>query len=194
MTERLHFNFSLSCPGEGNGNPLQCLVWRIPRTGEPGGLPFMGSHRVRHDWCDLAAAAHMFKREELHDATYSIIPTFGCHILTEKNGKHSLRSKIQVEQRNHVLDSRIVCACVLSRFSRVRPFATPCSPAGSSVHGILQARVLEWVAISFSTSVVHPITITIEQQPQIPTKFPIGVPKTSWLPFKTGHQGMEEGI
>ena len=32
------------------------LAWRIPGTGEPGGLPSMGSHRVGHD-CDLAAAA-----------------------------------------------------------------------------------------------------------------------------------------
>ena len=31
------------------------LAWRIPGTG-PGGLPSMGSHRVRHDWSDLAAA------------------------------------------------------------------------------------------------------------------------------------------
>ena len=36
------------------------LAWRIPRMGEPGGLPFMGSHRVRHDWSDLAAAAGVF--------------------------------------------------------------------------------------------------------------------------------------
>ena len=104
-TERLHFHFSLSCIGEGNGNPLQCsclenprdggawwaavygvtegraqlsdftftfhfhalekemathssvLAWRIPGTAEPGGLPSMGSHRVGHDWSDLAAAA-----------------------------------------------------------------------------------------------------------------------------------------
>ena len=97
MTERLHFDFSLSCIRGGNGNPLQCsclenpmdrgawwaavhgvaksrtqlndftltfhfhalekemathssvLAWRIPGTGEPGGLPSMGSHRVRHD-------------------------------------------------------------------------------------------------------------------------------------------------
>ena len=96
-TERLHFDFSLSCIGEGNGNPLQCsclenprdrgawwaaisgvtqsqtrlsdftfafhfhalekemathssvLAWRIPGTGEPGGLPSLGSHRVGHD-------------------------------------------------------------------------------------------------------------------------------------------------
>ena len=32
------------------------LAWRIPWTGEPGGLPSVGSHRVGHDWSDLAAA------------------------------------------------------------------------------------------------------------------------------------------
>ena len=40
---------------------------------------------------------------------------------------------------------------LLSRFSRVRLCATPCrSPPGSSVHGIFQARALEWGAIAFS--------------------------------------------
>ena len=33
------------------------LAWRISGTGEPGGLPSMGSHRVRHDWSDLTAVA-----------------------------------------------------------------------------------------------------------------------------------------
>ena len=33
------------------------LAWRIPGMAEPGGLPSMGSHRVRHNWSDLAAAA-----------------------------------------------------------------------------------------------------------------------------------------
>ena len=33
------------------------LAWRIPRTGEAGGLLSMGLHRVGHDWSDLAAAA-----------------------------------------------------------------------------------------------------------------------------------------
>ena len=32
------------------------LAWRIPGAGEPGGLPSMGSHRVGHDWSDLAVA------------------------------------------------------------------------------------------------------------------------------------------
>ena len=33
------------------------LAWKIPWTKEPGGLPSMGSHRVGHDWSNLAAAA-----------------------------------------------------------------------------------------------------------------------------------------
>ena len=33
------------------------LAWRIPGTWEPDGLPSMGSHRIRHHWSDLAAAA-----------------------------------------------------------------------------------------------------------------------------------------
>ena len=34
------------------------FAWRIPGMGEPGRLPSMGSHRVGHDWSDLAAAAY----------------------------------------------------------------------------------------------------------------------------------------
>ena len=36
------------------------LAWRIPGTGEPGGLLSLGSHRVGHNWSDLAAAAAFF--------------------------------------------------------------------------------------------------------------------------------------
>ena len=32
------------------------LAWRIPGVAEPGGLPSMGSHRVGHDYSNLAAA------------------------------------------------------------------------------------------------------------------------------------------
>ena len=35
------------------------LAWKIPGTGEPGGLLSMGSHRVGHDWSDLAAVFHI---------------------------------------------------------------------------------------------------------------------------------------
>ena len=38
------------------------LAWRIPGTGEPGGLLSLESHRVGHDWSDLAAAAALCDR------------------------------------------------------------------------------------------------------------------------------------
>ena len=41
------------------------LAWRIPGTGEPGGLPSMGLHRVGHDRSDLAAASAAYIKE--HD-------------------------------------------------------------------------------------------------------------------------------
>ena len=40
------------------------LAWRIPGMGEPGGLPSMGSHRVGHDWSNLAAAAAVAENKE----------------------------------------------------------------------------------------------------------------------------------
>ena len=46
------------------------LAWRIPGTGEPGGLPSIGSHRVGHDWSDLAAAAGSFNTSSLQQHPY----------------------------------------------------------------------------------------------------------------------------
>ena len=56
-TEWLPFHFSLSCIGEEMATHSSVLAWRIPGMAEPGGLPSMGSHRVRHDLRDLTAAA-----------------------------------------------------------------------------------------------------------------------------------------
>ena len=47
MTEPLHFHFSLLCIGEGNGNPLSVLAWRIPGTGEPGRVYGVAQSRTR---------------------------------------------------------------------------------------------------------------------------------------------------
>ena len=45
MTEQLHFHAS----EKEMATYSSVLAWRIPGTGEPGGLPSMGSQRVRHD-------------------------------------------------------------------------------------------------------------------------------------------------
>ena len=54
-TEWLHFHFHALEKEMATHSSI--LAWRIPGTEEPGGLPSTGSHRVGHDWSNLAAAA-----------------------------------------------------------------------------------------------------------------------------------------
>ena len=56
-TEQLHFHLSLSCIGEGNGTPLQCSCLENPREEGIWWAAALGSHRVGHDWSDLATSA-----------------------------------------------------------------------------------------------------------------------------------------
>ena len=50
MTERLPFHFSLSCIGEGNGNPLQCSCLENPRD---GGAWWAAVYGVAQSWTQL---------------------------------------------------------------------------------------------------------------------------------------------
>ena len=63
------------------------LAWRIPGTGEPGGLPSMGSHRVGHDWSDLAIAIPLVYRQTFpythcDDSFYDFFKTTLLEFLT----------------------------------------------------------------------------------------------------------------
>ena len=51
------FTFHFHAFEEEMATHSSVLAWRIPGMGEPGALPSMGSHRVGHDWSDLATAA-----------------------------------------------------------------------------------------------------------------------------------------
>ena len=50
------FTFHFHALEKETATHSSALAWRIPGTGEPGGLPSVGSHRVGHGWRDLAAA------------------------------------------------------------------------------------------------------------------------------------------
>ena len=54
-TQRLHFHFHFNALEKEMATHSSVLAWRIPGIGEPCGLPSMGSHRVGHDWSNLAA-------------------------------------------------------------------------------------------------------------------------------------------
>ena len=62
MIERLHFHIL----EKEMATHSSVLALRIPGTGEPDGLPSMGSHRVGHDCSDLAAAAAAILSKEDH--------------------------------------------------------------------------------------------------------------------------------
>ena len=68
------------------------LAWRIPGTGEPGGLPSMGSHTVRHDWSDLAAAAashtHIFSQNNFSATLGKLLDGLQTHCIVH-NKCHS---------------------------------------------------------------------------------------------------------
>ena len=66
MTERLHFTFHFHALEKAMVTHSSVLAWRIPGMVEPGGRPSMGSHRVGHDWSDLAAAVLSLQGSALH--------------------------------------------------------------------------------------------------------------------------------
>ena len=71
MTEWLHFHFSLSCIGEGNGNPLQCSCLENPRD---GGAWWAAVYGVAQDWTRL-------KRLRRRIGVYRNINIFVCLLM-----------------------------------------------------------------------------------------------------------------
>ena len=67
------------------------LAWRIPGAGEPGGLSSKGSHRVGHDWSDLAAAAQQKLEKEM--STHSSILAWKIPWMEEPGRLQSIDSQ-----------------------------------------------------------------------------------------------------
>ena len=84
LTERLHFHFHALEKEMATHSSV--LAWRIPRMGEPGGLPSTGSHRVGHDWSDLAAAA----MDDTCSSYFRILPNhdFPTHLVQQSHMWH----------------------------------------------------------------------------------------------------------
>ena len=75
QTQLSDFTFHFHALEKEMATHSSVLAWRSPGTGEPGGLPSMGSHRVGHDWSDLAVAAvwNMLRNRSRKDKEGSII-------------------------------------------------------------------------------------------------------------------------
>ena len=102
-------------------------AWKIPWTEEPGRLQSMGLQRVRHDWATSLSLS--FSTESTN-----------CYIF--ENFLEDLRTWAW-----DVINScKVSVAQLCPALCDLRDYGPP----GSSVHGIFQARILEWVVISFS--------------------------------------------
>ena len=70
------------------------LAWRIPGIGEPGGLPSLGSHRVGHDWSDLAAAAEAVLKSTVNVKSRAACHAADCHD-SQNDGRDRKRMTFQ---------------------------------------------------------------------------------------------------
>ena len=126
------------------------LAWRIPGTGEPGGLPSMGSHRVGRDWSDLAEAASItecFHAKSLQlcltlcDPMDCSLPGSSVHGITQVRilewvAMFSSRWPSWSRDQTHISCwGEVVLLCLVAQSCPTLCNPTDCSPPGSSVHG-----------------------------------------------------------
>ena len=101
MTERLHFHCSLSCIGEGNGNPFQCSCLENPRD---GGVWWAAVHGVTTSWTRLSNftfTVHFHALEKEMATHSSVLPgesqgrgsLLGCRLCCAQNQTHRVRLK-----------------------------------------------------------------------------------------------------
>ena len=88
------FTFHFHALEKEMATPASVLAWRIPGTGEPGALPSVGSHRVGHDWSNLAAAAGLIYRvcswtAHIVGSCWALPPLTHLHWVSQYWGKGS---------------------------------------------------------------------------------------------------------
>ena len=158
-TERLPLHFSLSGIGEGNGNPLQCSCLENPRDGGAWWAAVYVVAQSRTRLSDLAAAAGnsvTIFRETSKNSLKSVPRTSGAcfpNTATFRSASAALDTNVLYKEHYFPRNLCFLCACVCAK--SLQSYLTlwdpmDCSPPGLSVHGILQAKVLEWGAMAFS--------------------------------------------
>ena len=117
---------------EGMATHSSILAWRIPRTEEPG----RGLQRVGHDSAiTLQSIVKQLSMPQVWGARASWLCGNLLCFLTAQVSTTYLRWKSEV---------------LVTQLSPTVCYSMDCTPPGSSVHRISQARILKWVAISFS--------------------------------------------
>ena len=88
-TEQPHFHFSLSCIGEGNGNPLQCSCLENPRDGEAWRVAVSGvaQSRTQLKWLSSSSSSssmflwmknYIFQNRKIHEEWHYLLTTWAA--------------------------------------------------------------------------------------------------------------------
>ena len=120
------------------------LAWKIPWTEEPGGLQSMGLQIVRHDLVHgtpTPVGVKHFNISDLHARQGACLRSLSLPFRW---------AILLLLLFSSILHGKVAQSCL----TLCDPVG--CSLPGSSVHGIFQARVLEWIAISFSRGSSQP--------------------------------------
>ena len=113
-------------------------------TGRPGVLWFMGSQRVGHNW---ATELNLYNPAIILYYLWDYLISLSLQLDHQKTLNTFIQNTSHTDKDTEWCHLQVNA----SMFNGVQLFCDPnCSLPGSSVHGIFQARMLEWVAISFS--------------------------------------------
>ena len=127
------------------------LAWKIPWTEEPGRLQSMGSLRVGHDWATSLSLFTFMHWRRKWQPTPVFLPgksegwrtPVGCRLWGRTESDTA-----EVTYREKLRHAKLCAKSLQSCPTLCDPMEF--SPTGSSVHGILQTRILEWVAVPSS--------------------------------------------
>ena len=152
-TDRLHFHVSLSCIGEGNGNPLQCSCLENPRDGGAWWAAVYGVAQSRTRLKRLSSSSSSSICVSNHHIVQ--LKLIQCFVSIASQNTKMPSSQLEINKRGLIKKFVIWWwfSCWVMSDSR---YSMDSSQPGSSVHGILQARVLEWIAVPFSRGSSQP--------------------------------------
>ena len=124
------------------------LAWKIPRTEEPGRLQPRGSQKVRHDWATNTFIEHPLFALGLAEETEILDSKVAHNAIRETKTAHT---KVQELYRMNIKLHRSCYCYLVAKSTQLFSNNMDCSPPGSSVHGIPQGRISEWVVMSSSS-------------------------------------------